>query len=272
MSADLMISENGRLVRQDIISQTNSYGNVSDRYIPIATRDVLEVMKEHTGETPIITGFNNARVQKKEKDGFQKHALMVEFPNAEMLDGTKMNMIIFNSNDRSTSLKIFMGSLRAACSNQCVWGDQIAEPVSIRHTNRSWKDSIYTLMDAYDETQQKTQDMIDRMLNKYVSYGDIGRLTERVSEEILEPSITGSILDALQLNNAHRFEDVDKNLWKTYQRIQYNLMNGGVDRIIKKEDHEGVLFDSISKTHQITDTSKRIKVNRQLHDIVMEIA
>ena len=267
--SDLMISENGRLVRQDIISQKNAYGNVSDRYIAIATNDVLDVMREKAGSLK-ITGFNNANVHKVEKDGFQKHAVMVEFSNAEMIDGTKMNMILFNSNDRSTSLKIFMGSLRAACSNQCVWGDQIAEPVSIRHTKVDWKESIYTLMDAYEETQRKTQEMIKEMMGTYVSYGDIGRLTEKVTKQIIDKNITGHILDPMQLNNAHRKADIGKDMWHTYQRIQYNLLQGGVDRVIDKEDEKGMLFESMSKTHKVTDTTKQIKFNRELHSLVMD--
>ena len=267
--SDLMISENGRLVRQDIITNTNGYGDISERYVPIATKDVLDVMERRAGKLK-ITGFNNANVRKEDKEGFQRHAVMVEFENAEMIDSTKMNMIIFNSNDRSTALKIFMGSLRAACSNQCVWGDQIAEPVSIRHTNQEWEHSIYSLMDEYEETQRKTQDMIERMIGKYMSYGDIGRFNERVVEEIINPNITGSVLDPLQFNTAHRKEDLGKDAWHVYQRAQYNLMHGGIDRIITKEDEEGILFETMSKTHKITDTSKQIELNRKLHDIIME--
>ena len=267
--SDLMISENGRLVRQDIISQTQAFGDVSKRYIPIATNDVLNVMQERAGDLR-ITGFNNANVRTKGKDGFQKHAVMVEFSNAEMIDGTKMNMILFNSNDRSTSLKIFMGSLRAACSNQCVWGDQIAEPVAIRHTKQDWKESIYTLMDAYEETQRQTEEMIKEMMAHYVSYGDIGRITERVTEEIVNPNITGKVLDPLQFNSAHREEDLGKDLWHTFQRIQWNLLQGGVERIVEKED-EGTLFTTISNTHKVTDTTKQIDFNRQLHGIVMDV-
>jgi hypothetical protein len=266
---DLIISENNKLVRNDIITQSGAYGDVSNRYIPIATQEVLDVMRSIAGDIKII-GFNNAYVRKNEKEGFQKHAVMVEFNNAEMIDGTKMNMILFNSNDRSTSLKIFMGSLRMACSNQMVWGDQIAEPISIRHTNTNWKHSIYSLMESYEETQHKTQEMINNMMNRYVSYGDIGRISERVAEEIANPSIAGRILDPLQLNTAHRKEDVGKDLWHTYQRVQYNLLQGGVDRIIEKED-DNRLIEVISKTHKVTDTNKQINFNRELHNIMMEV-
>lgn len=266
--SDLMISENGRGVRQDIITQTEAYGNVSNRYVPIATNDVLEVMKEVAGEMK-ITGFNNANVRKAEKDGFQRHAAMVEFSDANMIDGTKMNMILFNSNDRSTSLKIFMGSLRAACSNQCVWGDQIAEPVSIRHTNKDWKESIYTLMDAYKETQVETQAMIQRMMDRKMSERDMAQFARAAYEKILEPEISGSLLDPMELNQIRRRKDVGADLWHSYNRIQEGILKGGMTRIIDKEDDKGMLFEAVSKTHKVTDTAKQIDFNRQLHSLAL---
>jgi hypothetical protein len=266
--ADLMISENHRLVREDIISQTNGY-NTSARYIPIATREVLEIIGQKAEDYKII-GFNNTNVRKKDKDGFQKHAVMVEFPNAEMIDGTKMNMILFNSNDRSTSLKIFMGSLRAACSNQCVWGDQIAEPISIRHTNKEWKHSIYSLMDEYEEVQRQTEEMINRMMNRYMSYGDMGRFAERVADEVINPVITGELVDPLELLVSRRPEDHHKDLWRTFNKAQEYTLHGGLTRLVKKEDDEGHLFDTYSKTHVIKDTKKQIDINRQLHSLAME--
>jgi len=125
-------------------------------------------------------------------------------------------------------------------------------------------------MDAYEETQRKTQEMIERMMGTYMSYGDIGRLTERVVEEIIEPEITGRIFDPMQFNIAHRAEDTGKNAWNTFNRIQTNLMEGGVERVISKADDAGVLFDVVSKTHKVTDSTKQIDFNKRLHNIIME--
>ena len=268
--SDLMISENNRLVRQDIINQKSGY-EVSDRYIPISTKEVIDEIKQYTGTEPRITGFNNANVRKIEKDGYQKHALIMQMPDAEMLDGTSINMVLFNSNDRSSALRIMIGSIRMACSNQLVWGSELTEPLSIRHTKQNWKYSIHGLMDEYQKVQQETHQTIQNMLNRYTSYGDIGRFTERVTEEIINPMITGSILDPIQLDVAHRKADVGKDLWHTFNRMQYNLINGGIDRIIQKEDDDGHLFDSISNTHKITDVKKSIEINRQLSDMAIEL-
>ena len=270
---DLMIGENSKLVRQDIIQQTGGY-NVSDRYVPISTESVLNEIKSYSGAEPKITGFNNANVRKAEKQGFQRHAIIAEMPNAEMIDGTKMNMILFNSNDRSTSLKIHIGSITKACSNQLVWGEEVTEALSIRHTTKEaeWKHSIHALMDEYEKTQEDTKKIIIAMQDRYMSYGDQGRFAEQVVAEIIDPSIVGSVLNPLQLLMAHNKEQRNnKTLWISMQNIQYNIMHGGMDRIIEKTDENGLLFDSISTTHKITDISKNIKMNRSLNNMAMDL-
>lgn len=265
---DLMIKENNNPIRADIIQQIKGF-NVSDRYVPIATQDVIDEIKKQAGEVK-ITGFNNANVRKPGKDGFQKHAVICELPESEMIDGTKMNIIIFNSNDRSTSLQIFMGTLRMACSNQMVWGEELTEPVRIRHTQKDWKESIKYLMDEYEIIKLETEEMIDNMMQTPMSYDDIARLVKKVNIEILDPDITGSLLDPLELNSVHRKEDIGNDAWHVFNRLQYNLLNGGIQRIIEKEDDEGILFPHISKTHKVSDVTKQIDFNRKLHSLVMK--
>ena len=270
--SDLLISENGRLARQELITQTNGY-EASDKYQAISTQNVLDLISDHVGYKPRIVGFNESRTRIDEKKDYVKHALMIELNNSQMTNGTNLRLVLFNSNDRSAALKIYIGIYRIICSNNSIVGSNMFEPVKIIHKkseNKDWKHSIYTLMDEYDEKQKQTEKMISNMQDRYVSYGDIGRLTERVADEIINPSITGNVLDPLELNVAHRKEDIGKNLFLTYQRIQENLIKGNFDRIIQKEE-DGILFDSISKGHRITDIKKNIEINRQLSDMAMEL-
>ena len=269
MSQDLMISQNNRPLDLTLMNQRAGF-EVSSKYVPISTQEVLDEIKAYTGIEPKITGFNKRNVRKPGKQGFQGHSLIAEMPDSSMIDGTSMNMILFNSNDRSSALKVHIGAIRAACSNQLVWGDEVTEPLSIRHSQKEWKHSIHTLMDEYEEAQVQTEEMIKRLMNTYMSYGDMGRLTERVAHELLEPEITGTILDPMQLNLVTRKEDAGKTAWHTFNRIQSSIINGGIDRIIPKDNEEGILFDSVSKTHKISDISKQISMNKKLHSIVME--
>ncbi len=267
---DLIIKENEKTVRQDIITNTKGY-NTSEKYIPIATQEVIDVISKAVGYTPEIVGFNNANVRKQEKEGFQKNAVMLKMKNADMGNGNSMRLSIFNSNDRSSSLKIYLSYHRAVCSNGMILSGEQAEPVSIRHTTKGWEYTIMGMMSEFAEKQKFFEKQIEDMMATEVSYQDIGLMVAQVTEKILDPSITGSILDPMELNVAHRKEDVGNNVFLMQQRIQYNLMHGNFQRVIEKTDDDGVLFDHISRGHKVTNIDKEVKLNRTLHDFTVEL-
>ena len=269
--ADLIIGENNNLVRQDIITSNTGY-NVSERYVPISTESVFDIIREIEPKAQ-ITGWLNSNVQKKEKEGHQKHAMMIRMPGSEIIPGIHSNIVLFNSSDRSSALKLYEGAFRAVCSNGIVFSDtgENMNEISIRHTKKDWQESIYTLMQQYQENQAHTKAMIENMMNKYTSYGDMGRFAERVVAEIVDPMIVGSVIDPMQLLVSQRTEDLSKDVWTTYNKVQEYVMKGGVERIIEKTDEEGILFSTTSKTHKISDPQKQIKVNRQLHEMALEM-
>jgi hypothetical protein len=108
-----------------------------------------------------------------------------------------------------------------------------------------------------------------------MSFGDENRFAQRVVEELINPNITGSVIDPRQLTVAQRPEDTGKNLWHSFNKLQEYLSQGGIDRIIEKteEDENGQssLITTISKTHKITQESKRIELNKKLHTMAMEM-
>jgi hypothetical protein len=272
--ADLIIGENNRLVRQDIISQNKGY-NTSDRYVSIQTKEVLDIITEIEPEAK-VTGWVNSNVRKKEKESFQRHAMMIRMPNSEIISGVHSNLVLFNSSDRSSALKMYSGAFRAVCSNGIVFSDtgEAMSELSIRHTNKEWKSLVYQLMAEYAENQEQTRKMVEEMQKKYMSYGDMGRLAERVTEEILNPIITGTVIDPMQLLIAKRVEDTPKDLWTVFNKMQEHLLQGGITRIVEKvdeDDDQGRLMVTESNTHKIKDATKQIKVNRALHAMAMEV-
>ena len=249
----------GKQLDLDLISTSVGY-NVSERYIPVQTKEVIKILADQAGFTPV--GFDAVNVRKQEKQGFQKHMVMLEEPDADMIDG-KLRIVLYNSYDRTTPIKIFLGYYRDACSNDCVWGNDIMEPISIKHTNKDWRQAIDTTVNRYRSAKQSASDNIDRMMNTYMSYGDQGKFSEYVASHIYTGS--GIIVDPLEFNVAQRQEDLGKDLWHTYQRIQSNLLNGGINRIIDHGDTK-----KISKTHKVTSIDEKIKLNQQLNEFALK--
>ena len=247
----------GNEVNEDIITNKEVYGNVSNKYINTSTEDIITELNKYMPVKPV--GFSASRVRKLEKENKQKHMIMLEPKDAQMPEGT-LRLVLFNSLDRSTSIRIYLGYYRDACSNDCVFGSDIMEPIRIKHTFQGWKDTIARVADEYQSAKYRTEQTIDQMMNTYLSYGQQGMLAEQIAD-IINSDIIGHIIDPLQLNVAHRIEDVGKDAWHTYQRIQYNVMNGGIERAIKVDKEQ-----TISKTHRITDQQKQLKYNLEIYN------
>ena len=245
----------GNEVNQDIITNSKVYGDVSDKYINTSTEDIITEISKYIPVNAV--GFSASRVRKAEKENKQKHMIMLEPENADMPEG-KLRLVIFNSLDRSTGIRIYLGYYRDACANDCVFGDDLMEPIRIKHTNTSWKEVIKRTADSYLSVKDETERTINSMLNKYVSYGDQGRYTESITD-IINRDITGRLIDPMELNVAHRIEDTGKDLWHMYQRVQYNVMQGGIQRAIKIENET-----TLSNTHKVTDQHKQLKYNLEL--------
>jgi len=257
----------GHDINQDVTSNNRGY-NVSDKYIPTSTDNIITELQKFNDFEPV--GYSQVNVRKAEKEGTQKHMTMLQASDSIMPDGN-LRLVLFNSHDRSSSIKMYMGYYRDACANSCVFGQDAMEPISIRHTKKDWQYSIYKLMQQYDDIKKQTTDMIERMMKSRSSHGDASRFNHAVAE-MLNSDLTGTILDPMQLGNAHRLEDVGMSQWLIYQRAQSNVINGGVDRIIERVDEEtGSIKKLISKTHKVTDQQKIIDYNIKLNNLALEL-
>ena len=243
----------GNEVDINVISNKKTYGNVSNRYINTSTEELMAEFSKYMDIKPI--GFSKARVRKQEKQNKQRHVLMLEPNDAELLDGTRLRLVLYNSSDRSTSIRIYLGAYREACANGLVFGEDLMDPIHIKHTYRNWRDVVKQTAESYQSAKFNTEQTINRMMNKYMTYDQQGQYASSIAA-IINKDITGRIIDPMELNIAHRTEDTGQDIWHTYQRIQYNVMNGGIQRAIKLKDEI-----TISNTHKVTDQHKQLKYN-----------
>jgi hypothetical protein len=255
----------GNEVNLDVITNDEGY-EVSEKYIPTSTQEIITELTKFNDFKPI--GYSETRVRKEEKQGYQKHMVMLEASDSQMPDGN-LRLVLFNSHDRTSAIRMYMGYYRDACSNDCVFGEDAMEPIKIRHTKQDWKYSVYKLMEEYESIKQNTQEMIERMMGRRTPYYDLGRFTHAVTD-MLNKDITGEILDPAQLNIAHRIEDVGLTQWLAYQRVQSAVINGGIDRVIEREV-DGSMKKLITKTHRVTDQRKIMDYNVKIHQLAMEL-
>lgn len=71
-------------------------------------------------------------------------------------------------------------------------------------------------------------------------------------------------IDAQQLNQARRFDDRGADLWRTFNRVQENLIQGG----LQGRNANG----GRTTTRRVTGVSENIRLNRALWTIAEEMA
>jgi hypothetical protein len=107
------------------------HNEVSEKYHFIPTIDVVDEIKSHNWYPVSVS---QAGVRDEDKEGFQQH--MVRFRHFDDLlfpQDNAVELLLFNSHDRSKSFSISVGIYRFVCANGLVISDSVFETYKIKH-------------------------------------------------------------------------------------------------------------------------------------------
>ena len=233
--------------------------DVSDKYHFIPTIDVIEEIRLHNWY-PV--NVNVANVRDIEKEGFQQHC--VRFRHFEDLLNPKDNaveLLLFNSHDRSKAFSISAGIFRFVCANGLVISDSVSEAYKIKHLGVRDNDVANAVANI---TSIK-----DKLIQKIEKLESI-KLNQNEKESFAKSSIPLRFEEHLEINHKdllipHRMQDYKDDLYTVLNVIQENLIRGNVQGINKDTKRR---FTS----KEITSISKDTQVNKGLWDIAEKIA
>lgn len=247
-------------VNYQVINNDTPFGEVSDKYIPTTTKSIIEELPDNFE----IVGYSQTHVRKHEKALARKHMVMLEDTEGSgSIHGGALRIVLFNSLDKSSGIRMYLGYYRDACANDCVFGDNIMEPIKIRHTLQNWKGKVQELVDNYDKSVESTTRLIDRLAMRKPSEITKRHIINTAATKIYTGG--GEILDPTELNLLRRPEDRGDSFYHVYQRVQESLIRGGIKRISGPDNR-------ISKTYGLRDQSNILKTNTELSDLIVEVA
>lgn len=235
------------------------HNDVSDKYHFIPTIDVIEEIRANNWYPMNVS---QANVRDKDKEGFQQHC--VRFRHFEDLLNPKDNaveLLLFNSHDRSKAFSISAGVFRFVCSNGLVISDSVFETYKIKHLGDKENDVLTAVSNI---TAIK-----DTLMNKIKKLESID-LNINEKESFAKSSITLRFDNHLEINHndlllPHREEDFKDDLYTTLNVIQENLLKGNISGVNKET---GRKFTS----KEITSISKDTNINKGLWDMAERIA
>jgi hypothetical protein len=229
----------------------------SSRYTYIPTIDVLTGLKKE-GFMPFMAC--QTRVRADGKRDHTKH--MIRLRHADQIAGAEANeIVLLNSHDGSSSYQMLAGMFRFVCQNGMVCGETTND-IRIRHNGNVIDQVIegaYTVLDDFEQIGQQRDTMKALSLNR--AEQDIfarGALALKYGDEEAAPITESGIL------GARRIEDRSDDLWTVFNRVQENMIKGGVSGRTAQGRR--------ARTRAVTGIDQNVKLNRALWLLGNEMA
>lgn len=232
---------------------------VSDKYHFIPTIDVVEEIRANNWYPVTVS---EASVRDEDKEGYQQHC--VRFRHFEDLLNPGENaieLLLFNSHDRTKAFSISAGIFRFVCANGLVVSDSLFETYKIKHLGERDNDVVTAI--------ENITAIKPRLMNKIEKLESIN-LSQLEQESFAKLAIPLRFEEHLKINHKdllipHREEDYKDDLYTTLNVIQENLIRGNISGVNKDTQRK---FTS----REIKSISKDVTVNKGLWDIAERIA
>jgi len=192
----------------------------SARYTCIPTITLLDNLQRE-GFQPFFACQTRVRDQSKREH--TKH--MLRLRRAGQITGKQVpEIILLNSHDGSSSYQMLPGLFRSVCQNGLICGQSFGE-VRVPHRGNVVEKVIegaYEVLGIFDRVEEK-RDAMESLTLPVPARQAIANaaLRYRFGEEHQPVTVS-------QLLTPRRYEDYSDDLWTVYQRIQENLIKGGL--------------------------------------------
>jgi len=193
---------------------------------------------------------------------------------------TRPEIILYNSHDGKSALKLFAGAYRFICSNGIVAGDGFQS--KMRHSKKT--------ANGFETLLKDTAESLPRMMQRIATlqetetaanvldfaYNAAKLRWEMAPNELAENAETGTYYDKNTIGGllgARRYDDQGTNAWKVFNRVQENIMRGGPDilSLTKKAKETGQGW-KYRKAKAVSSLPETIRLNRELWNMSHELA
>lgn len=245
----------------------------SSRYTFVPTSNVIEGMRE-AGFLPYNAMQSRSRIEGKAE--FTKHLIRFRPQNVELaqVGDTAVEAVLVNSHDGTSRYEISLGAFRLACLNGMMVAEGLTEIVKIRHTGNIISDVVAATRNIIERApivaetikMWKTIDLLPSEARVLAEEAHSLRFDEQdttapVAERLLQP---------------RRLADNATDLWTTFNRIQENVVAGGLRRkeIPARIDEETGRFIPArrTRTRAVTGIAENTKLNRALWSLAQKMA
>ena len=229
----------------------------SERYAYIPTAAVLTKLRGN-GFEPFMVA--QTRVRSEDRREFTKHMLRLRHAS-QTADKEAYEVILLNSHDGTSSYQMMSGLFRFVCKNGMVCGD-LVEEVRIPHKGNvadSVVEGAFAVLDGADLVREVRDDMRALTLNE----GEEQAFAHAALQLRYDPEAGAAPVTERDVLRARRMDDTGDDLWSTFNRVQENMLKGGL--------HGRARNGRRTTTRAVTGIDQGVKLNRALFVLAQEM-
>jgi hypothetical protein len=201
------------------VMASEAHESRGERYSFIPTIQVIDGLRAE-GFQPYE--IRQTKVRDQAKREHTKHMVRMRHASSIVADEVP-EIILLNSHDGTSSYQIMSGVFRFVCSNGLIAGDMFNN-IRVRHTGNVVGDVIEGATRVLEDAKQ-----IGSRINEYkaIKLDRQEQLAFATSALQVRWGDDQPVL-ASRLLQASRWQDQQDDLWTVYNRVQENMMKGGV--------------------------------------------
>lgn len=246
--------------RAPAIATTVPHPYKGEGFVHVNTEDVIRTMVEHGwGITDVMQAKGTITTRGVNTGLYNQHIVRMRSPDymdAQVGDVVP-EAIIRNSHDGSGCFMFMLGLWRFYCTNGLIIGETLEE-LRIQHRWLDAKAIVEMVEDMWRRQVPRVLEWRERALARNMSQEEQGVFAHRA--QILRfPERSSMPFHPRELLVARRPEDEGDDLWRVYNRVQENIIKGGIEG----QSEQGRL----TRTRTITGVQATVDINRSLFDL-----
>jgi len=221
----------------------------SGRYAYIPTSIVLTKLRQEGFEPFMVC---QTRVRNEDRRDYTKH--LIRLRHASQINGDEASeVILLNSHDGTSSYQMLAGLFRFVCHNGLVCGDITAD-IRVPHKGdvaHQVIEGAYAVLEGFERVQNARDAMRAIPLDE-----DEAQTFAHSALALKYDDPAKSTVTANQLLAPRRWDDRKNDLWAVFNRVQENLVKGGLNGRSSNGRHQ--------RTRPVQGIDQNLRLNRAL--------
>jgi len=235
---------------------------VSENYVFLSTEQAHGVLADF--------GFTESRYKQGKGQGYQKHLSIFERDTDGDEDG-RFNLLLLNSHDGTSSLRLEAGYFRVLCENQLGSGDVGVRVVHRGNALDKFAAAIPLVLAQMQSFKETKAILRDKQLSALAMF-DLAYFALQVrGVDVAGLDEYQFIRNIQNILTSRRYEDRGENAWKVFNRVQENVVKGGV-RLYQNAGTVEAPKEVLRKLRPLANAERLLNVNNLLTEKTIQLA